>query len=132
MIRVRKQRLALSLSLSLSVCVCVYVSSQCVGRVGGLDSSRNWSAELSPGEQQRLAMARLLTGRPSLAFLDEATSALDLKLEAMVTTITISLDLVLMLIMFQFGQHGNSMRFELNMHVFTKRPQGRHWAIGVT
>jgi len=32
---------------------------------------------LSPGEQQRLAFARLLLNRPSYAFLDEATSALD-------------------------------------------------------
>ena len=52
-------------------------------RVGGLDNTRNWSTELSPGEQQRLAMARLLTRQPRLAFLDEATSALDLGLEAM-------------------------------------------------
>ena len=52
-------------------------------RVGGLDSTRNWSTELSPGEQQRLALARLLTRQPRLAFLDEATSALDLGLEAM-------------------------------------------------
>ena len=50
-------------------------------RVGGLDTTRDWAAELSPGEQQRLSMARLLAGRPSLAFLDEATSALDLNLE---------------------------------------------------
>ena len=50
-------------------------------RVGGLDTTRDWAAELSPGEQQRLSMARLLAGRPSLAFLDEATSALDLSLE---------------------------------------------------
>ena len=50
-------------------------------RVGGLDTTRDWAAELSPGEQQRLSMARLLAGRPSLAFLDEATSALDLTLE---------------------------------------------------
>ena len=57
------------------ICVCV--------RVGGLDSSCNWSTELSPGEQQRLAVARLLARQPGLAFLDEATSALDLGLEAM-------------------------------------------------
>jgi ABC-type uncharacterized transport system fused permease/ATPase subunit len=52
-------------------------------RVGGLETTRNWSTELSPGEQQRLAIARLLTRQPRLAFLDEATSALDLGLEAM-------------------------------------------------
>jgi len=46
-------------------------------RVGGLDADRNWTDLLSPGEQQRLAFARLMLNRPRLAFLDEATSALD-------------------------------------------------------
>ena len=36
---------------------------------------------LSTGEQQRLALARLLVHRPAWAFLDEATSALDLRAE---------------------------------------------------
>jgi vitamin B12/bleomycin/antimicrobial peptide transport system ATP-binding/permease protein len=36
---------------------------------------------LSLGEQQRLAFARLLYNKPSLAILDEATSALDLNCE---------------------------------------------------
>lgn len=43
----------------------------------GLDVIRPWSDELSPGEQQRLAFARLLVARPKTVFLDEATSALD-------------------------------------------------------
>lgn len=43
----------------------------------GLDVVRPWSDELSPGEQQRLAFARLLVARPKTVFLDEATSALD-------------------------------------------------------
>lgn len=47
------------------------------GRAGGLDAERNWADFLSPGEQQRLAFARLLIHRPAYAFLDEATSALD-------------------------------------------------------
>jgi putative ATP-binding cassette transporter len=46
-------------------------------RVGGFDSERNWSDFLSPGEQQRLAFARVLLHSPTFAFLDEATSALD-------------------------------------------------------
>mmetsp|Transcript_34064 Transcript_34064/g.105406 ORF Transcript_34064/g.105406 Transcript_34064/m.105406 type:complete len:644 (-) Transcript_34064:12-1943(-) len=45
---------------------------------GDLDEVRDWGDELSLGEQQRLAFARVLVGRPSLAVLDEATSALDL------------------------------------------------------
>jgi len=47
-------------------------------RFGGLDAQMHWSDVLSPGEQQRLAFARLILNRPRYAFLDEATSALDL------------------------------------------------------
>ena len=46
-------------------------------RAGGLDAERNWADFLSPGEQQRLAFARLLLHRPAVVFLDEASSALD-------------------------------------------------------
>ncbi len=51
-------------------------------RVGGLGAERDWASLLSLGEQQRLALARLLRARPALAVLDEATSALDGPTEA--------------------------------------------------
>ena len=47
-------------------------------RFGGFDAEMHWADVLSPGEQQRLAFARLLLNRPRYAFLDEATSALDI------------------------------------------------------
>jgi putative ATP-binding cassette transporter len=43
-----------------------------------------WNAVLSGGEQQRLAIARVLLKRPAWVFADEATSALDQATEAQV------------------------------------------------
>ncbi len=46
-------------------------------RVGGLEARRDWEKQLSMGEQQRLAFARVLVRQPRVVILDEATSALD-------------------------------------------------------
>jgi len=46
-----------------------------------LDEGRDWAKVLSPGEQQRIAFARLLAIKPRVVFLDEATSAVDEALE---------------------------------------------------
>jgi putative ATP-binding cassette transporter len=51
--------------------------------VDRLDEVQDWAKVLSPGEQQRVAFARILLTKPKAAFLDEATSALDEGLEMM-------------------------------------------------
>ncbi len=47
-----------------------------------LPETGHWTRILSPGEQQRLAGARILLHKPDYLFLDEATSALDAANEA--------------------------------------------------
>ncbi|MBV8789794.1 MAG: ABC transporter ATP-binding protein/permease [Mycobacterium sp.] len=49
--------------------------------IGRLDEEQDWVRVLSPGEQQRVAFARILLTKPKAVFLDEATSALDEGLE---------------------------------------------------
>ncbi|KVV46112.1 ABC transporter ATP-binding protein [Burkholderia ubonensis] len=50
--------------------------------VDRLGETAHWTRVLSPGEQQRLAGARVLLHKPDFLFLDEATSALDTDNEA--------------------------------------------------
>ncbi|WP_137725965.1 ABC transporter ATP-binding protein/permease [Prescottella subtropica] len=52
-----------------------------------LGEPEDWSAILSPGEQQRVAFARIVLLRPQVAFLDEATSAVDEGLEYQLYTL---------------------------------------------
>ena len=49
---------------------------------GRLDEATSWALQLSPGEQQRIAFARVLVQKPDWLFLDEATSAVDEATEA--------------------------------------------------
>jgi putative ATP-binding cassette transporter len=49
--------------------------------VDRLNEEQDWVKVLSPGEQQRIAIARVLLTKPKAVFLDEATSAMDEGLE---------------------------------------------------
>ena len=42
-------------------------------KLGGLDAEADWGRLLSQGEQQRVALLRLLLHQPLVAFLDEAS-----------------------------------------------------------
>ncbi|KHJ89101.1 hypothetical protein OESDEN_11087, partial [Oesophagostomum dentatum] len=55
-----------------------------VSMCGGLTDPANfeWQDTLSPGEQQRLSLARVLYHKPTFVFLDEATSSLSADAEA--------------------------------------------------
>lgn len=51
------------------------------GLIPRLSEVAHWSEQLSPGEQQRVAFARVLLHKPDWVFLDESTSMLDLNNE---------------------------------------------------
>ena len=50
--------------------------------ISDLDKEDNWSLMLSLGEQQRIAIIRVLLIKPKILFLDEASSALDERIES--------------------------------------------------
>ena len=50
-------------------------------RFDGFDTEMDWADVFSLGEQQRIALARILIARPQYVILDEATSALDVENE---------------------------------------------------
>jgi putative ATP-binding cassette transporter len=63
-----------------------------VERCGGFDSELDFAKVLSVGEQQRLAIARVLLTKPKYTVLDEATSALDAENEARIYDLLSKLD----------------------------------------
>ena len=58
---------------------------ECLSMVGLLNRARHMPAEMSGGEQQRIAIARAIAHRPSLILADEPTAELDSAMGAQVT-----------------------------------------------
>ncbi|MDR2450369.1 MAG: ABC transporter ATP-binding protein/permease [Candidatus Accumulibacter sp.] len=59
------------------VCIEVLRAVRLEHLIDDLDEPDQWDKRLSPGEQQRLAFARVLLHKPDWLFLDEATASLD-------------------------------------------------------
>jgi putative ATP-binding cassette transporter len=60
-----------------SECVAALEAARLAHFIDHLDERDQWDKRLSPGEQQRLAFARVLLHKPEWLFLDEATASLD-------------------------------------------------------
>ncbi|MCU6501332.1 ABC transporter ATP-binding protein/permease [Rugamonas sp. A1-17] len=67
---------------------CLHILAECglEQRIPNLHAFDKWQQQLSGGEQQRVAFARVLLHAPHFVFLDEATSALDPELETRLYT----------------------------------------------
>ncbi|MDR2092007.1 MAG: ABC transporter ATP-binding protein/permease [Azoarcus sp.] len=63
--------------LSMGECIEALRAVKLEHLTGRLEEHDNWDKLLSPGEQQRLAFARVLLHKPDWLFLDESTASLD-------------------------------------------------------
>jgi putative ATP-binding cassette transporter len=90
-----------------------------------LDLEADWSRILSLGEQQRLAIGRVLLAKPDMLFLDEASSAMDESLEhTMYTLVRAALPHVIMI---SVGHRSSLLAF--HAEELTLQGEGK-WALG--
>ena len=61
--------------------MCASLRAELADPATDLNEVESWAEIFSVGEQQRIAVLRLLRSKPALAILDEATSAMDIATE---------------------------------------------------
>lgn len=66
--------------------------SDILTRAKGLDTEQNWKQMLSPSEQQRLGLARIILCKPNYVIVDDATAALETETEQLLYTVLATLN----------------------------------------
>ena len=94
------------------------------GLVDQLDLADAWSQKLSGGEQQRLAIARVLLKKPQWVFADEATSALDEASETLVYQRLLALVHTAQGALISIAHRPSVAAFHDHRWVLTKAPEG--------
>lgn len=88
------------------------------------ERSRDWASILSPGEQQRLGIARVLYHRPALVFLDESSGAVAEATEARVYRLMSAAGVTVVAV-----GHRSSLRRLHDRELSLSGPPGGQWKL---